>query len=221
MSLKTSIEDRIDRLMERTWKSDDTGHTWHSRGFHRYFEGYKENKVVDEKNHEHVERFYAGNYYVSKLGTPTFVFARILYGLLIAASFAAYYTSCFSHLIEANYVYAVSIAQGIDVVLYLWLAYIYCCYLLGGRKMTSGEYKAGPVRIQQVCGALGIALLATGLAKFLVAAFDSSVHMLEIEDVGLMLLSAGCLFLICLLEKKTEYCLVSSGNENKEGLLIQ
>ncbi len=222
MSLKTDIEDRIDRMMKRVWK-DEEPNNWHSHGFHKHFEGYKENKVYDAGTGKtKVERFYAGNYYVSPLTIPEYVVTRVVALVLLVVSFAGYYQSCFTNQIAANFFIVSAIAQAAAIVLYLWLAYVYCCFVLAGRKMTAGDYKAGSVRLIQVSFYTAVADLAIALTKLIYEAATGMLDLAHLGNIAPLLVSIVCLMAVCLMEKRisVSYQLVSSGNQDKSGIEI-
>lgn len=221
MKLKDQIIRKIDRLMYRTWNEDQPARTWHSGFYHRYFEGYRENSTADKNGkHKRVERFYAGCYYLDQEKTMDFVGKRILYAILLAGALYLYCASCFTDQVAANYATVVSVIQSVDIFLFLWLAYIYVCGLLAGRKMIYSEYKGSHIRMTQVTLAGSLALLTTAAAKLIYAVYENALDVRHIQNAGILVAAAAFLWIIRLAETRTRYEVEESKQAGKAGIEI-
>ncbi|MCD8073895.1 MAG: hypothetical protein LUF27_02455 [Lachnospiraceae bacterium] len=221
MKLKDQIIRRIDRLMYRTWNEDQPARTWHSGFYHRYFEGYRENTTADQDGkHKKVERFYAGCYYLDQEKTADYIGKRVLYAILLAGAVYLYYVSCFTEQLAANYATAVSVLQSVDIFLFLWLAYIYVCGLLAGRKMIYSEYKGSHIRMTQVTLAGSVSLAATAAAKLIYAVYERALDVLHIQNAAILVAAAGFLWMIRLVEMRTKYEVEESKQAGKAGIEI-
>ena len=89
---------------------------WHSKAYHRHFEGYAEVETTNEKGKTVIERVYVGDYYRLDLPKSKRVQLRLFYAGLIALV-AALFGFAASRSVGANMTWYLAIPQMIGVCL--------------------------------------------------------------------------------------------------------
>ncbi len=112
---------------------------FHSRAYHRHFEGYTEVKRVNERGRQVIERVYTGKYYEPKLAPFRRVTLRIFY-LLFFAGGTALFLFCATRTAPCNTAPYVNLFQALAVPMLLWCAYVLVLYIPATGKLTIGEY---------------------------------------------------------------------------------
>jgi len=80
---------RKNRELHRQALEDRDSRLWHSRFYHRYFEGYTENKELDQNGKERIRRIYTADWYGQDLPKGKRIGVRLLYMMLFAMMVAA------------------------------------------------------------------------------------------------------------------------------------
>ena len=134
---------------------------WHSKAYHRHFEGYTELEETDEKGRTIIKRVYVGDYYRLDLPKKKRVLLRLVYAVLVLLT-AALFGFAASRPVGANMTWYIAIAQMVG----LFLIGILCVDLLSHstapRDMTIGDWKASSKKLQNNSkyAALAMELLA-------------------------------------------------------------
>lgn len=190
------------------------GGQWHSRSYHRFFEGYSEVTVpkTNGKGYK-IQRIYTGDYFRQELTKKQRVLLRLLYlGLYIGAVFL--FISSATSPISLNTTWYVVIAQVICVPFLFWLGLVFFFfYLPAHQDMTIHDYRSSSPPLMR--SALGASL------SLAVAAFAVLVNILinpsQASTAGYLcffqyLVSGLLLFGINRVEKKVNYGIVPNPN---------
>lgn len=150
------------RLRQHTGQDDSLlNRGWHSRAYHRHFEGYAEVESTNEKNRTVIRRVYVGSYYRLDLPRRKRVLLRLTYlGLLLLTGIAFGFAA--SRPVGANRTWYLAIAQ----MLTLWglgaVAISLLAHCTAPREMTIGDWKASSKKLRRnaLCSALLLELTA-------------------------------------------------------------
>lgn len=145
MSLRERIihktrQKALNREMWRTGGTPDTP-AFHSRAYHKHFEGYTEYKVKNEKGRSITKRIYTGKYYEPDLAPHLRRRLRIAYVLLFVCA-VGLFMYCGTRVSPCNTAPYVNAFQVIAVVLLFWHVYILVNYLANNGPLTIGEYNS-------------------------------------------------------------------------------
>lgn len=153
---------------------------WHSKAYHRHFEGYTEVEATDEKGKTVIHRVYIGDYYRLDLPPKKRILLRVGYALMIAL-IAALFGFAASRPVGANMTWYLAIVQMLSVCLQGLLCVNLLSHCIAPRDMTIGDWKASSGKLQKNAKytALVMELLAflTGLYLVL-SGEDWMIHML-------------------------------------------
>ena len=129
------------RLRERIIREDGLSHGYHSRAYHRHFEGYRETEVTDAKGRTRIRRDYTGEWYSQDLSRGKRIALRIMLAALWALT-AAVFVLTASRATHANTLWYVAISEFGCVAGFLWTAVSLALYLTAPAKMTIGDYRS-------------------------------------------------------------------------------
>lgn len=139
---------------------------WHSKAYHRHFEGYTELEETDEKGKITIKRVYVSDYYRLDLPKNKRIGLRFTYAGLIALT-AALFGFAASRPVGANMTWYIAIAQMVTVCLLGLLCVNLLSHSTVPRDMTVGDWKSSSKKLQKNAKytALAMELLAflTGL----------------------------------------------------------
>lgn len=183
---------------------------FHSRAYHRNFEGYTEVKTLDARGRSVIRRVYAGKYYEPDLAPFRRVTLRIFY-LLFFLGGTALFLFCATRALPCNSARYVFLFQAASIPLLLWCVYVLVFYMPSTGKLTIGEYKTqhtSLIRSTQLTAACMWASAAAALVCFFAAA-DGRVFGVLLCAGGFAL-SGGLIFLITLFERNLQYTVTSS-----------
>lgn len=139
---------------------------WHSKAYHRHFEGYAEVETTNEKGKTTIKRVYVGDYYRLDLPKNKRVALRLVYLALIAL-IAGLFGFAASQPVGANMTWYIAIAQMVAVCLLGLLCVSFLSHCIAPRDMTVGDWKSSSKKLQRNAKytALAMELLAflTGL----------------------------------------------------------
>ena len=129
------------RLRERIIREDGLSHGYHSRAYHRHFEGYRETEVTDAKGRTRIRRDYVGEWYSRDLDRGKRVALKLILAVLWALT-AAVFVFTASRATYANAAWYVTIGEFGVVAGFLWTFVSLALYLTAPAKMTIGEYRS-------------------------------------------------------------------------------
>lgn len=139
---------------------------WHSKAYHRHFEGYTELEETDGKGKTVIKRVYVGDYYRLDLPRNKRIGLRCAYIGLIALT-AALFGFAASRPVGVNMTWYIAIAQMVTVCLLGLLCVNLLSHCISPRDMTIGDWKSSSKKLQRNAKytALAMELLAflTGL----------------------------------------------------------
>ena len=121
---------------------------WHSKAYHRHFEGYTELEETDEKGKITIKRVYVGDYYRLDLPKNKRVGLRFAYAGLIALT-AALFGFAASRPVGANMTWYIAIAQMVTVCLLGLLCVNLLSHCTAPRDMTVGDWKSSSKKLQR------------------------------------------------------------------------
>lgn len=189
---------------------------FHSRAYHRNFEGYTEVKTLDARGRSVIQRVYTGKYYEPDLAPFRRVTLRIFY-LLFFLGGAALFLFCATRPLPCNSVLYVSLFQAILIPLLLWCVYVLIFYIPSTGKLTIGEYKMqhkSLIRSTQLTAVCMWACAAAALVCFFAAADGRVAGVLLCA--GGFAVSGGLIFLITLFERNLEYTVANGSAASPE-----
>lgn len=185
---------------------------FHSRAYHRNFEGYTEVKTLDARGRSVIQRVYTGRYYEPDLAPFRRVTLRIFY-LLFFLSGIALFLFCATRALPCNSVLYVALFQAIAIPLLIWCVYVLIFYIPSTGKLTIGEYKMRKslIRATQLTAACMWACAAATLFCFFAAPISG-----VLLCAGGFAVSGGLIFLISLFERNLEYTVTNGSAVSPE-----
>lgn len=155
---------RKNRELHRQALEDRDSRLWHSGAYHRFFEGYTEYKVTDEKGKTRIRRVYTGTWYRQALPEGQYRLVRAIYVLLFLLMAGAVVLAAWAQGGAGRAVYA-AIPELVTLCLLARLFYVlFVCYLFAPRKMTVNDYRSTSPALQRAALWTAIAFAADGLA---------------------------------------------------------
>jgi len=194
---------RKNRELHRQALEDRDTRLWHSRYYHRYFEGYTETRELDANGKERIRRIYTADWYVQNLPKGRRIGVRLLYMMLFAMMIATVIGAGILQGGTGTRFYIV-IPELVTLCLLSWLGYVLLVnYLFMPKKLTVHEYKASSLSLRIVT-----------LAAAIVFAFDALMAALDLALVGgarggwviaMFLGGAVCAWVMRLVESRIHY----------------
>lgn len=129
------------RLRARIIREDGLSHGYHSRAYHRHFEGYRETEIIDAKGRTRIKRDYVGEWYSQDLTCGKRIALKITLAALWALT-AAVFLFTASRTTRANASWYVTISEFGVVAGFLWTIVSLVLYLTAPEKMTIGDYRS-------------------------------------------------------------------------------
>lgn len=215
MSAKSKTQIREKReLLERESVTD----SWHSRAYHRDFDGWVEVPELDERGRTRIRRIYTGAYYKAALTDRAWKLRRVWYILLILASAVLFGRAAVSGAAGNTVRWAV-LPQVVSVFCYIFLIWFWVLRLFVPRVMTKGQRRecARNLRLAALIGTIALALSAVCA---LVAAILTHGGVSELLPAGGFLLAAGCVFAVFWMEDRTDYDWIKNENAEADGFAI-
>ena len=158
---------RKNRELHRKALEDRDSRLWHSGAYHRFFEGYTEYKVTDEKGKVRIKRVYTGTWYRQALPEDKRRLVRGIYVLLFLLMCGAMALAAWTQGSAGRAIYTV-IPEIVTLCLLARLFYVlFVCYLFAPRKMTVNDYRTSSPAIKNAGLWLAIAFAADALAALI------------------------------------------------------
>lgn len=142
---KRRMNQRLRRRTELDKGLLDRG--WHSKAYHRHFEGYAEVETTNDKGKTIIQRVYVGDYYRLDLPKNKRVALRLAYLSLIAL-IAGLFGFAASRPVGANMTWYIAIAQMVAVCLLGLLCVSLLSHCAAPRDMTVGDWKSSSKKLQ-------------------------------------------------------------------------
>lgn len=210
---KRRMNQRLRRRTELDKGLLDRG--WHSKAYHRHFEGYTEAETTNEKGKTVIERVYVGDYYRLDLPKNKRIWLRLSYAGLIALV-AALFGFAASRPVGANMTWYLAIIQMLGVCLIGLVLVNLLAHCTAPREMTVGDWKASSEKLKRNSKytALIMELLAfLTLLHLLLNGENWGTHLL---CVGLYAVSGLVAIVINRLETNAPYLKYRSTEETPE-----
>ncbi|MCC8066955.1 MAG: hypothetical protein LIO94_07625 [Clostridiales bacterium] len=126
---------------------------YHSRLYHRHFEGYSEKVVTKANGKKKISRVYTASYYRCTLSKASKILLRFLYLFLTILAVVFSLRNGLSDA-DVNLVWYTALPQAILVPAFLWAAYTLLYYIFTFHDMTIGDYRSSSTGLQKVFFAL-------------------------------------------------------------------
>jgi hypothetical protein len=174
-------------------KGKDLRKGYHSRAYHRYFEGWRERMAEDGNGKARIVREYYGDWYECGRGG----LGKLLYAVLFVAA-SVLFGCCAVNARAAN-TPAMVFAQLLDIIALLYFGVSVALYITAKRRQTIGEWRSSSEGIRKSSLASAIALAVSSAAMLIYAE--------PLNTLG-FLLAGGICFLAHCLEKRAKYTIV-------------
>lgn len=206
------------------WKGGErqTEAAIHSSAFHKYFEGYVEQKQIDPRTgRSKIVRIYVAPYYLLQGTDAQWKQAKVRNGALYLLFMALFLLSVTVLELEnpAKY-YQFFIAGSFLCAFYT--TYVFLHYLSAPRKMTVGTYRSFSPMLEKSCLVTACFLLAAVPARLLCAILTAAPFTLRTLGGFICLAGAGgaCLG-IWLLERRSVYTTAENENAGVSGFRVR
>lgn len=203
-----------DREMRRTGGTPERA-GFHSKGYHRYFEGYSECRELDKSGRVRIRRVYTGVYHAAELEDGQRKRIKALYCVLWLASLLLY-LFVVTRPVGSNTCYYVTASEALSLAGLAWLAWSLFNYVTAGKRMTLGEYCYAEA-VKRSSRFTAVVQAATAAATLVYSVLSGGDGFLQ----GLLcftgaLLCAGLCFSIFYIERKIVYRSFLSEKEGGE-----
>ncbi len=183
---------------------------WHSRFYHKQFEGYTEFYQLDENGKKKLLRVYTAPYYrpnLTKTRQRVFLLIRFI---LILVGIVFFYFGATQHAVCNMTAYS-AIFQALSIPPICWSFFGFYAHLSVSGDMKIGEYKRAAVRTRKASLA-GTVFLFAGAAAALLAGFFSAAQFDTRSALCalLYLLSGSAFFALNRLEKSVNYQIIDN-----------
>lgn len=210
-SLKDYINDREMRRTGGTPESAD----FHSKGYHRYFEGYSEYKVPLPNGKTRIERIYTGVYHRQNLDHSQRRWIHTTYCILwgIAAILFLYAVTRY---VSSNTSWYVAITEAFSVAGLFWMLCNLFNYITASTDMTINEFRS-VAGLKKSSRTSAVFLVLTAVTTLLYTILHPGNLTAEevICMISLLLASASCLA-VFLIENRLTYSSFLSKNRAPE-----
>jgi hypothetical protein len=198
-------KDRLRNSIQNDDKHGKSG-TWHSKAYHRFFEGYSEITVPHPNGKgTSIQRVYTGNYYRQDLTKSQRILLRMLY-LVLFLCIVYFYISSATMPLTINSTWYIVLPQAASVVFLFWILISFFFYLPAERDMKIADYRSSSLSLLKAFEGSAICLGATALAVLifiLVSPLGESHN--ELLCAGKYLIAGFIALSIYLIEKKISY----------------
>lgn len=188
---------------------------WHSKAYHRHFEGYSEVETTNEKGKTVITRVYVGDYYRLNLPKNKRVWLRLSYvGLILVI--AALFFAAASRPIGANSIWYLALVQMVDLCLIGLLGINLLSHCTVPRDMTVGNWRASSQRLQRNAKFAALAMELTAFLTGLYLVLNGEDWLLHLLCIGLYAVSGLLAVLLNRLEANAPYLKYPSAEEAPE-----
>lgn len=191
-----------------------------SKAYHGFFEGYKEQYVLNANGKARIERVYTAEYYKKNLSAKGCVGVKILYVGLFLLAVAAHVFAA-SRPILMTYTWFVALPQALFVPVAILVAFHLVFYLLAPHDMTISDFKTSS-KLKKTALAMSMCAAVSIIAELIYLVFNFS------EDPNVVTLCIACDLVAAAaamavwgVERKIEYIEVeNSAKSTKHGEMI-
>lgn len=190
--------------------------SFHSKGYHRYFEGYSEEAYVDEKGKKRIRRVYTGVLHRAQISDARLGWTKRTYFLFLVLA-ALVFVFAATRRVGSNTCWYAAVFEALCVLGFLWLFYELVCYAAAARDMTADDFRsvAGLQKAARFKGACeGLSGAAALLCLIATAVQGKTVDISGEIFCALLFFGAAALtLLIPYLESKITYTSFLSKND--------
>ena len=208
-----------DQLRDSLQKDDKQSKRsiWHSKAYHRFFEGYSEITVPKPNGRGYrIERIYTGNYYRQDLTKRRRILIRILYVALFLGAACLFVSSAILPL-ASNSTWYVALPQAVSLPFLFWIVIAFYFYLPAARDMTIAEYRSSSLHLLKATRGAAACLGVTALTSLIFIVLNPSQEPLH-ELLGIVKYLVGGLMILGInqIEKKVNYVQAPSHRQPPE-----
>ena len=185
---------------------------WHSKAYHRHFEGYAELETTNEKGKTVIERVYVGEYYRLDLPKKKRVLLRLTYAALIGL-IGAMFGFASSRPIGANMVWYMAIAQMLTLCGIGAMGVKLISHSTAPRDMTVGDWKAASKGLQKSSKFTAVLLELDMLLTALYLILKGENWLLHLMCIGLYAVAGLVAVVVNRLEANAPYLKFPSTEE--------
>lgn len=190
---------------------------WHSKAYHRFFEGYSEFTIPtpDGKGYR-IQRIYTGNTYRQDLTRGQRVLLRVLYVVLFMCVVYLFVSSAALPL-TSNSTWYVTLPQAVSLPFMFWIGIVFFAYLPAEWDMTIHEYRSSSLALQKATLGAAICLGVTVLAMLIFIMLNPADEPLKVLRCALGFFAGGLITLgMYWIERKINYSTIPSQNRPPE-----
>lgn len=132
--------------------------------YHKYFEGYEEDKVLNRNGRgTHIEYTYVGYYFRQGIKNFSRILLRMLYVLMSVAAVGSLIFSS-TRLVHCNQTPYMVALQALTLLTFIWFFWVMLSYVFAPKEMTVYKYKSTALQLLKVCKWLTAAFLLDAAA---------------------------------------------------------
>ena len=187
---------------------------WHSKAYHRFFEGYSEISVPNPNGKGTViKRVYTGDYYRQDLTKGQRILLRVLYMVLFLCVCYLFVSNAMLPL-PSNSTWYVTITQAITIPFLFWITIVLLSYLPAAHDMTINEYRSSSRALKKATLGAAVSMGTVALVTMVFIILNqANGSLVELPSV-LKYLAGGLLaFLLNRIENKVNYIIIPSQNK--------
>lgn len=188
---------------------------WHSKAYHRHFEGYTEIETTDEKGKTIIKRVYVGDYYRLDLPKNKRIQLRAAYAGLIALV-ALLFGFAASRPVGANMTWYLAIVQMLGVCLLGLLCVNLLSHSIAPRDMTIGDWKSASGKLKRNSKYTALLMELLAFLTLLYVLLNGESWLTHLLCIGLYALAGLVAIVINRLEENAPYIKYRSTEEPPE-----
>ena len=193
---------------------------WHSKAYHRFFEGYSEFTIPtpDGKGYR-IQRVYTGNTYRQDLTRGQQRLLRVLYVVLFMCV-VYLFVSCAVLPLPSNSTWYVTLPQAASLPFMFWIVIAFAAYLPADSDMTIHGYRSSSLALRKATLGAAICLGLTALATLIFIMLNPADKSLKVLRCTLGFFAGGLITLgMNWIERKVKYSIIPSQNRPPEDIL--
>lgn len=172
--------------------------------FNRYFEGYQKRTVIDRNGEEKVKFVYTLDYYRPQMSQNSFIIRKVIYIVLFLIAAAVQLLAGLQE-IPMNHVQYMGFAQCLGILAMILIGVYLCIHLTAPYTMEVHAYRGAHEKFITATLIASIGMGVIFLCALVTMIICSSLSFRSVIWVFLYLVAAGVIFVMWMLEKKTEY----------------
>ena len=193
---------------------------WHSKAYHRFFEGYSESAIPTPNGKGYrIQRVYTGSHYRQDLTTGQRVLLRVLYVVLFLCTVYLFMSSAVLPL-PSNSTWYVTLPQAASIPFLFWILVVFFSYLPAKWDMTIDDYRRSSLALQKATLGSAICLGLTALATLAFSILNPTDEPLRVLGCALRFFAGGLISLgMNWIERKVKYLIIPGQNNPPEDSL--